>query len=286
MELPHLGEHCTESSCQRLDYLPMKCDACSQLFCTDHLKYDDHNCSSKYKKDVQVPVCPLCNAPVPVARGTVPDLAVSAHIDQDCKQKKKEKVFTNKCNKPKCKKKELVKITCDSCKLTFCLTHRHPTDHNCEGPTASSRRLAGNAAQARAATSTRNTSHGGRTTGASTQSKITNFFTGPFRTDEPARTSVPVPIAAASTASRSRAAQSFQQGMSEDEALAAALAASMADVPAPRSAFSAPTGLSQEEQDRMLAQALQESEQNSAGNGSRRNPQTASNAESGNCNIS
>jgi hypothetical protein len=55
-------------------------------------------------------------------------------------------------------------------------------DHNCEGPTATSRRLAGNAAQARAATSTRNTSHGGRTTGASTQSKITNFFTGPFRT--------------------------------------------------------------------------------------------------------
>ena len=44
----------------------------------------------------QVPVCPLCSAPVPVARGTVPDLAVSAHIDQACRQKVKEKVFTNK----------------------------------------------------------------------------------------------------------------------------------------------------------------------------------------------
>ena len=72
-----------------------------------------------------------------------------------------------------------------------------------------------------------------------------DYFIDIYYLDEPARTSVPVPIAAASTGSRSRAAQSFQQGMSEDEALAAALAASMADVPAPRPAFSAPTGLSQ-----------------------------------------
>jgi len=41
-----------------------------------------------------VPVCPLCSAPIPIARGTVPDLAVSAHIDQGCpEKKKKEKVF-------------------------------------------------------------------------------------------------------------------------------------------------------------------------------------------------
>ena len=54
MELPHMGEHCTESSCKRLDYLPMKCDACEQLYCKDHLLYDDHSCTSKYKKDIQV----------------------------------------------------------------------------------------------------------------------------------------------------------------------------------------------------------------------------------------
>merc|ERR1719221_513589 len=78
----------------------MKCDACKELFCKDHLPYDDHSCKSLYKKNVQVPVCPLCNSPVPVPRGTVPDLAVSAHIEENCQSKKKEKVFTNKCNKP------------------------------------------------------------------------------------------------------------------------------------------------------------------------------------------
>ena len=54
MELPHMGQHCSEQTCKQLDYLPMKCDACEQLFCSNHLLYDDHNCSSKYKKDVQV----------------------------------------------------------------------------------------------------------------------------------------------------------------------------------------------------------------------------------------
>ncbi|GFR12790.1 hypothetical protein TNCT_602391, partial [Trichonephila clavata] len=37
MEFPHLGNHCYEKSCNRLDFLPMKCDACSNLFCYEHL---------------------------------------------------------------------------------------------------------------------------------------------------------------------------------------------------------------------------------------------------------
>jgi len=56
MELPHMGSHCEETSCKQLDYLPMKCDACSRLFCKDHLLYDDHTCSGKYKKDIQVKI--------------------------------------------------------------------------------------------------------------------------------------------------------------------------------------------------------------------------------------
>lgn len=43
-----------------------------------------HNCPLAYKKDVQVPVCPLCNTPIPTKRGEQPDIAVGAHIDSDC----------------------------------------------------------------------------------------------------------------------------------------------------------------------------------------------------------
>lgn len=33
-----------------LDFLPLKCDACEQIFCTDHIAYAQHDCNSAYKK--------------------------------------------------------------------------------------------------------------------------------------------------------------------------------------------------------------------------------------------
>ncbi|KAG7265529.1 hypothetical protein CRUP_022003 [Coryphaenoides rupestris] len=85
MELPHLGEHCSEKTCKRLDFLPMKCDACDNIFCKDHITYANHKCTSSYMKDIQVPVCPLCNIPIPIKRGEMPDIKVGEHIDRDCK---------------------------------------------------------------------------------------------------------------------------------------------------------------------------------------------------------
>jgi len=257
-----MGTHCSDSFCKQLDYLPMKCDACKELFCKDHLPYDDHSCKSLYKKNVQVPVCPLCNSPVPVPRGTVPDLAVSAHIEENCQSKKKEKVFTNKCNKLKCKKKELVPCICDSCHLNFCLTHRHRLDHDCKGPQPNSRPASKAAAAASARASTSNSSS------SSGQSKITNFFSGPFRTEHPRQPSAAAAAAInrqsgrGSTPGRPLLAPSNPNaGMSEDEALAAALAASMADSSLQSSGAVSRTNLTpEEEEDRMLAQALQESE--------------------------
>ncbi|KAJ8673996.1 hypothetical protein QAD02_005258 [Eretmocerus hayati] len=136
MELPDLGEHCTEKTCNRLDFLPLKCDACAQLFCRDHISYKEHSCPSAYKKDVQVPVCPLCNVPVPFKRGDPPDIAVGLHIDNDCKSdygKNRRKVFANKCSSKGCKTKEIVPVKCSDCGKNFCLKHRHPSDHACIG---------------------------------------------------------------------------------------------------------------------------------------------------------
>jgi len=279
MELPHLGKHCSEKTCRLLDFLPMKCDACSQIFCKDHLHYDDHNCSSSYKKNIQVPVCPLCNQPIPVARDQVPDIAVSAHIENNCQIRSKEKVFSNRCNKTKCKKKELVPLICDTCKLNFCLTHRHPADHDCQGPKKPSNRAA-EAAAARSRVSTANTG----------QSKISEFFSGPFRqadrqSSEGARSvsrqqvggSRPQLSAAAaaainrqtgrgSTPGRPVVARAANGGMSEDEALAAALAASLGG---PSVAGNQPSESDQlsaaEQEDMQLAMALAESERLAAG---------------------
>merc|ERR1712013_967559 len=71
---------------------------------------------------------------------------------------------------------------------------------------------------------------------SSGQSKITNFFSGPFRTEHPRQPSAAAAAAInrqsgrGSTPGRPLLAPSNPDaGMSEDEALAAALAASMAD---------------------------------------------------------
>ncbi|XP_025939024.1 AN1-type zinc finger protein 2A isoform X3 [Apteryx rowi] len=50
MELPDLGGPCSEPACRRWDFLPLKCDACGEVFCKDHIRYDDHKCRSAYKK--------------------------------------------------------------------------------------------------------------------------------------------------------------------------------------------------------------------------------------------
>lgn len=136
MEFPFLGDHCSEKSCNRLDFLPLKCDACKSNFCTDHISYVKHSCPSSSQKNVQIPVCPLCNVPVPSPRGQTPDIAVGIHIDNDCNSdygKNRRKVFANKCSTKGCKIKEIVSIKCNDCNLNFCLKHRHPVDHKCLG---------------------------------------------------------------------------------------------------------------------------------------------------------
>ncbi|KFD67595.1 hypothetical protein M514_03466, partial [Trichuris suis] len=134
MEFPDLGCRCSFKACQQLDFLPIRCDACGSKFCKNHYAYEKHNCPSAFVKDVQVPVCPLCNKPVSCPRDFPADVAVSAHIDRGCQPDPtltSQPVYSNKCSLTGCKRKEMVPIVCPSCSKTFCLQHRHPQDHQC-----------------------------------------------------------------------------------------------------------------------------------------------------------
>ncbi|XP_073954726.1 AN1-type zinc finger protein 2A-like isoform X1 [Choristoneura fumiferana] len=146
MEFPHIGKNCSYKSCNKLDFLPMKCGACRDVFCSDHFAYSHHECPAPNTRDVQVPVCPLCGAPVPGRRDEPPDVAVGAHIDNQCMsdpaRERRKKVFTNRCSYKGCRTKEMVPLVCSECALNFCLKHRHMTDHACEGKLAAKRRQA------------------------------------------------------------------------------------------------------------------------------------------------
>lgn len=144
MELPHLGKNCFLRECNQLDFLPVKCDACSEIFCIRHYQYDNHNCEKAKNRNVQVPVCPLCSEPVVSTRNELPDIAVSQHIDQFCKfndklkNHSKPKSNLQSCSFKSCKQKDLIYLECKDCRSKFCIKHRHPSDHSCVGPSMAS----------------------------------------------------------------------------------------------------------------------------------------------------
>ncbi|XP_034750994.1 AN1-type zinc finger protein 2A isoform X1 [Etheostoma cragini] len=254
MEFPDLGEHCSEKSCKRLDFLPMKCDACQEIFCKDHITYATHNCTSSYKKDIQVPVCPLCNIPIPIKRGEMPDIKVGEHIDRDCKSdpaQRKRKIFTNKCSKGGCKQKEMMRVTCDQCHLNYCLKHRHPLDHDCktDGTLLSK---SGNAAIMRAQGAS---SSSGSSSSSSGRSRSVSNGVSANRSHSTGTTQrIPTSISAQNVIPPSA---SFQAGMTEEQALQRALEMSLAESrPAVQPALTP-----QEQEDLALAQALAASEE-------------------------
>ena len=140
-----VGTHCTHPSCNRLDFLPIKCSACTKTFCSNHYEYTTHNCPNSHiftQKNIQIPVCPICSQNVPFLNGNRdPNEAISAHIDSGCQKiVKKKKINPNKCNIKGCKKKELIPIICRECSLNFCLTHKFGPDHDCVGKEEAMRR--------------------------------------------------------------------------------------------------------------------------------------------------
>ncbi|KAG8432219.1 hypothetical protein GDO86_016750 [Hymenochirus boettgeri] len=200
-------------------------------------------------KDIQVPVCPLCNIPIPVTKGQTPDIVVGEHIDRDCKSdpaQQKRKIFTNKCAKPGCKQKELMKVICNDCRGNFCLKHRHPLDHECQG-TGAPVSKPGHAALLRYQASSSKTP----TPGFSVPRPTPPSYSVPRPTTQqpPSRTSVssaPVPAAA-----------TLQNGLTEEEALQKALEMSLAE----SAGAASQQHSSQEEEDLALAQALSASEE-------------------------
>ncbi|XP_063413184.1 AN1-type zinc finger protein 2A-like isoform X1 [Mytilus trossulus] len=257
MELPGLGESCQATSCKQLDFLPMKCDACGKIFCRDHIHYNTHECPESYKKDNQVPVCPLCNSPIAVKKGELPDVIVGRHIDNDCQSdlaKKRRKIYTNRCSFKGCKHKELIPVNCDKCHQNFCLKHRHELDHQCKGFEETGRGVSRAAAAAvnRASTSNQpkpSSSNKPKSNQGKPQNTMLAYIGKDLARDRRERQSQPTV---------NNTTNSVQGGMSEDEALAHAIQMSMQE-----SQPSAPQKplTREEEEDLLLAQAIAASQQ-------------------------
>lgn len=230
MELPHLGVNCSHIECSKLDFLPVKCDACSKIFCKDHYPYTAHKCQSCHAKDNQVPVCPLCNRPVSILKHENVDEIVGRHIDNDCNSERalnNRKIYNKRCSMKNCKQKEMVQVNCSKCRLNYCLRHRNELDHNCKG-------FGGGGGSI---------SNGGAAAISRLQNEKMSQKQNMSLKNNPQRI----------TAMKIHSLQ--QPSMSEEEALQAALQLSMQN-----SNLSSEEKLKQEEEDAHLARILQESE--------------------------
>ncbi|CAO3648759.1 unnamed protein product [Mucor hiemalis] len=80
---------------------------------------------------ISVPICPICDKPVPVKRGNDPNIRMNQHIQSNCSDL--EPKNDNTCRKKGCTTKMLVPMHCPECKLSFCVKHRLEVDHQCQG---------------------------------------------------------------------------------------------------------------------------------------------------------
>lgn len=265
MEFPGLGKHCTLAECNQLDFLPFTCDSCKQIYCKDHVTYDRHNCTESYKKDVRVPVCPLCNQPVSFKPGDLPDRRVNDHIENDCKSDlalSKRKTYTNKCSVKGCKQRELVPVTCATCKRNFCLRHRHENDHECLNINSTGKSLAKKSAApvaAGQAAASRFDSYNTKRRPPPQKSSLSSIG-GDLNRDRQSRQQRGPNATQSDIRSQPLPQSTNPAGMTEEEALAFAIQASLGGNQTAPDAQSKPPTINETDEDLALARALAQSE--------------------------
>ena len=131
MDLSDKGKHCSEELCHQLDLLPLKCKACSKYYCSEHFKYESHNCEEAFKFNFKIPTCQHCNQPVEFKRGKDLDLCLAEHLQKCSLTGHTAKQSKSKCHYKHCKSKEIFVFECDSCSHSYCTKHRVPEVHSC-----------------------------------------------------------------------------------------------------------------------------------------------------------
>ncbi|KAG2115335.1 uncharacterized protein F5147DRAFT_676934 [Suillus discolor] len=115
MEPDAVGLRCDLTSCNEVDFLPIKCH-CNKVFCRYHISPDKHTCASL---DASGP----SEEHAPIAKRQRCALG-------DCKKPSLESVISQEVN---LETKPTSSAACTKCLLSFCIDHRHPDLHSCTG---------------------------------------------------------------------------------------------------------------------------------------------------------
>lgn len=134
-DLMSIGQHCSVSTCQQIDFLPFTCDCCSRIYCLDHRTYAAHACPQAGSRTTEVIVCPICARGIRLQANQDPNIAFEQHTASGCDPSNYAKVHKKpKCAVSGCKEKltTVNRYTCRKCNQKVCLKHRHGDDHACD----------------------------------------------------------------------------------------------------------------------------------------------------------
>ncbi|ORX52013.1 hypothetical protein DM01DRAFT_1337001 [Hesseltinella vesiculosa] len=137
MELPQLGKHCTLSSCQSLDFLPVACPFCREVYCGDHRLPATHGCIQWNNYDKKVTTCPECQQLV-FNEHQSQDETLKAHQASQCRLHLYPSSASSKTKPCSCQVQgchdldpHIGPAHCNGCGRDYCLRHRYPAVHDC-----------------------------------------------------------------------------------------------------------------------------------------------------------
>ena len=124
------GKHCDE--CRQLDFLAVACGGCKRWFCGMHSLSHELECADVVSHSG---AGQASTGSVKSSTRTHGAAATSTSRGDDANSKKAK---VKRCKKAGCRKPiGLVSHTCTRCALSFCMSHRFPSDHDCASQTTS-----------------------------------------------------------------------------------------------------------------------------------------------------
>eukprot|EP00350_Pseudokeronopsis_sp_OXSARD2_P007852 CAMPEP_0170541992 /NCGR_PEP_ID=MMETSP0211-20121228/1563_1 /TAXON_ID=311385 /ORGANISM="Pseudokeronopsis sp., Strain OXSARD2" /LENGTH=134 /DNA_ID=CAMNT_0010844917 /DNA_START=40 /DNA_END=444 /DNA_ORIENTATION=+ len=127
--------------CHQQDFLPFQCDACNKIFCGNHRRQEDHNCTIALDYDSNyVIICPICSDRLKMKGTDNADTLWNSHMSSgQCKPGQKKPTVSDpelsnkKCQAEKCytKLNSINYFKCPGCLKEVCMTHRYEDKHQC-----------------------------------------------------------------------------------------------------------------------------------------------------------
>jgi hypothetical protein len=127
MDIPNnIGKHCSLSSCNELDFLPITCNRCDNVYCKNHVFPDYHQCPSLSEQTA------ASTSAEPLQKCALNDchkLSLESFVSNRSDTVNRLPALCSECGKSFCVA-YVLSVYLDLCSRSV-PSHRHPSSHQC-----------------------------------------------------------------------------------------------------------------------------------------------------------